>query len=157
METDSDVIMNGTNVSTAAGSDLHAFALLDDEPKPPTASTDHIPTEPANPSPPQQATYTKRLLPTSLFSNYPHGLITGQPRSPSQQAAFEARKAEILGSMSDDQIEERYQETAKKVEDAMKEIEEGNERLDREAERARKTRETERKAWANLKKADAEG
>ena len=101
--------------------------------------------------------YTKRLLPSSLSSAYPHGLITSQPRTTSQQAAFEARKAEILQTMSSEQIEERYQETAKKVENVLKEIEEGNERVDREIEAARKTRETERKAWANLKKADTEG
>lgn len=102
-------------------------------------------------------TYTKRLLPESLSSPYPHGLITGEPRTPAQQEAFEARKAEILRTMSDQQIEERYQDTAKKVEEALKEIEEGNERVAKEIEAANKTRETERKVWASLKKAGAEG
>ena len=112
------------------------------------------PTEDAPGSP---ETCIKRLLPSSLSSAYPHGLITGQPRTTSQQAAFESRKAEILQTMSDEQIGERYQETAKRVGNVLKEIEEGNERVDREIEVARKTRETERKAWANLKKADTKG
>jgi len=102
-------------------------------------------------------TYAKRLLPDSLSSTNPHGLITGEPRTPAQQEAFESRKADILRTMSDQQIEERYQETVKKVEATMREIEEGNEKVDREVEAAQKTRETERKAWANLKKAGAEG
>lgn len=102
-------------------------------------------------------TYPKRLLPESLSSTYPHGLITGVPRTPAQQEAFESRKAEILRTMSDPQIEERYQEIVKKVDATMREIGEGNEKVDREVEAAQKTRETERKAWANLKKAGAEG
>ena len=101
------------------------------------------------------ATHAKRLLPESLSSTFPHGLITGEPRTPAQLAAFESRKAEILRTLSDQQIEERYQETVKKVEATMREIEEGNEKVDREVEAAQKTRETERKAWANLKKAGA--
>ena len=59
--------------------------------------------------------------------------------------------------MSDQQIEERYQETANKVQDLFEKIREGNERADRDVEAARKTRETERKVWAQLKGAGAEG
>lgn len=102
-------------------------------------------------------TFPKRLLPESLSSTYPHGLITGEPRTPAQQEAFESRKAEILRTMSDLQIEEHYQETVKKVNATMREIGEGNEKADREVEAAQKTRETERKAWANLRKAGADG
>lgn len=149
--------MNGTVSpvhSTSAGPVAESLADAPFQPtQPPHDQTANISHEPiAVPT-----AHAKRLLPESLASTHPHGLITGEPRTPAQQEAFESRKAEILRTMSDEQIEERYQETVKQVEATMREIEEGNEKVDREVEAARKTRETERKAWANLKKAGSEG
>ena len=158
METKPDTAPNGAACSAHPEPTFSTADTTSNPPQPEfqlsRESSSANPTEDVAGSP---RTYPKRLLPSSLSSAYPHGLITSQPRTTSQQAAFESRKAEILQTMSDEQIEERYQETVKKVEIVLKEIEEGNERIDREIEAARKTRETERKAWANLKNADTEG
>ena len=108
-------------------------------------------------SPPSERAFTKRLLPESLSSPFPHGLITGEARSADQQAAFDARKSEILSTMTAKQIEERYLETAKKVQDLLEEIKDGNEKVDKQVEDAKKTREMERRAWLGMKKAAAEG
>ena len=108
-------------------------------------------------APPLERTFTKRLLPESLSSAFPHGLITGEARSAPQQAALDARKSEIVATMTDEQIEERYQATAKKVQDLLEEIKDGNEKVDKQIEDAKKTREMERRAWLGMKKAAAEG
>ena len=120
-------------------------------------NTDEAPNqlpETVSPSTLEPPTYPKRLLPASLSSSYEHGLITNQPRTPSQQASFENRKQEILQTMSDDEIEARYQETVRKIEAVLREIKEGNERVDKEVEGLRKTRELERKVWGRLKGVD---
>lgn len=101
--------------------------------------------------------FGKRGLPESLSSHHPHGLITGKARSPEQQAALEARKAEIRATMTAEEIEGSYQETVKKVHDVLKEIKDGNEKIDKEIEDAKKTREMERRAWLGMKKAAAKG
>ena len=108
-------------------------------------------------SPPLERAFTKRLLPESLSSAFPHGLITGEARSAAQQAAFDTRKSEILATMTAEQIEERYQETAKKVQDLLEEIKDGNQKVDKQIEDAKKTREMERRAWLGMKRAAAEG
>lgn len=59
--------------------------------------------------------------------------------------------------MTAKQIEERYLETAKKVQDLLEEIKDGNEKVDKQVEDAKKTREMERRAWLGMKKAAAEG
>ncbi|KAL8824122.1 MAG: hypothetical protein Q9191_005289, partial [Dirinaria sp. TL-2023a] len=112
------------------------------------------PPDPVSPSTLEPPTYPKRLLPPSLSSSCPHGLITNQPRTPSQQAAFENRKQEILQTMSDEEIEAKYQETVQKVETALRGIKDGNERVDKQVEAKMKTRETERKVWPRLKGVD---
>ena len=119
-------------------------------------STD-VPSRTQPVSPPSERTFTKRLLPESLSSTFPHGLITGEARSAGQQAAFDARKSEIIATMTSEQIEERYQDTAKKVQDLLEEIKDGNEKIDKQIEDAKKTREMERRAWLGMKKAAAEG
>ena len=111
------------------------------------------PADPLPQSPPVETTYTKRLLPDSLTSRFPHGLITGEPRSTEQQAALDTRKAEILASMTAEQIEESYQKTAKKIQDVLQDIKEGNNKVDKDIEDAKKTREMERRAWLGMKKA----
>ena len=109
------------------------------------------------PPPPVEDTYTKRLLPNTLSSPYPHGLITGEPRTTEQQAVLDARKAEILATMTVEQIQDSYQETVKQVQAALQEIKDGNDKIDKEIADAKKTRETERRAWLGMKKAAAEG
>lgn len=122
-----------------------------------TESSIVVPSHPQAVSPPLEKTFTKRLLPGSLSSRFPHGLITGEARSPIQQAAFDTRKSEILSTMTAEQIEDRYQETAKKVQELLEEIKDGNEKIDKQIEDAKKTREMERRAWLGMKKAAAEG
>ena len=106
---------------------------------------------------PTVKSYTKRLLPESLSSLYPHGLITGEARTAEQQAALDARKSEILSTMTDEQIEEKYQSTVKEVQNILQEIKDGNERIDKEVDNAQKTRAMERKAWLGMCKAGEEG
>ncbi|KAL8784084.1 MAG: hypothetical protein Q9195_009193 [Heterodermia aff. obscurata] len=122
-----------------------------------TESSTVVPSRTQPVSPPLEGTFTKRLLPESLSSAFPHGLITGEARSAVQQAALDARKSEILSTMTAEQIEEKYQETAKKVQDLLEEIRDGNEKVDKQIEDAKKTREMERRAWLGMKKAAAEG
>ena len=120
--------------------------------------TSFQPPSPLKPvAPPVRESFPKRGLPDSLSSSQPHGLITGESRSADQQAALEARKAEILSTMTAEQIEEAYQDTAKKIHDVLQEIKDDNEKIDKELEDAKKTREMERRAWLGLKKAAAEG
>jgi hypothetical protein len=96
-------------------------------------------------------THVKRDLPQSLASTYPHGHISGHPRSPPSQRAFEARKATILRTMTAEQIETAYQETVKKVTVILDEDRKKNEEIDREVEKLRKQRETERKVFRKMR------
>lgn len=156
MESSPDAIMNGTDSPDHPTSASLTAAPPADAPSQTIRTVEGRNTDVSRDPIVVPTTYAKRLLSETLSSKYPHGLVSGEPRTPAQQEALEARKAEILRTMSDQQIEDRYQETAKKVEAIMREIEEGNERVDREVEAVRKTRETERKVWASLKKAGAE-
>ena len=132
---------------------------LASEEQPPATTPEATPVlSQAQPTPPQaERPYTKRLLPNSLSSPYPHGLITSEDRTDEQQAALDARKSDILSTMTNEQIEQRYQATAKKVQHLLQEINAGNERIDKEVEDAKKTREMERRAWLGMKKAAADG
>ena len=123
----------------------------------PSLSSFQPPSPPKHTAPPIKESFPKRGLPDSLSSSQSHGLITGEARSADQQAALEARKAEILSTMTTEQIEETYQDTAKKIHHLLQEIKDDNEKIDRELEEAKKTREMERRAWLGLKKAAAEG
>lgn len=152
-----DTTMNGTGTPLHDPTAAPAASSANTDPVPSTSAVEPTSTAAINEAAAPPTTHPKRLLPESFSSTYPHGLITGEPRGPSEQEAFEARKAEILNTMSDQEIEERYQDTAKKVEEVMKYIEQGNETVDREVEGAKKTRETERKAWENMKKLGANG
>ena len=100
-------------------------------------------------------TYAKRGLPQSLASTYPHGHISGHPRSPAEQRAFEARKVTILRSMNAEQIEAAYQDTVKRVLSILEDDRKRNEEVDREIEKATKQREMERKIFWKMK-GDAE-
>ena len=96
-------------------------------------------------------TYVKRGLPQSLASTYPHGHISGHPRSPAEQRAFEARKVTILRSMNAEQIEVAYQDTVKRVLSVLEDDRKKNEEVDREIEKATKQREMERKIFWKMK------
>lgn len=130
----------------------------DEQPLPTTTDSPILlPSHAETISPPVDRSYPKRLLPESLSSTLPHGLITGEARTAEQQAAFDARKSEILSTMTAEQIEEKYLETVRKVQDLLQEIKDGHEKVDKEVEDAKKTREMERRAWLGMKKAAAEG
>lgn len=96
-------------------------------------------------------THPKRLLPQTLSSTYPHGHISGHPRTTAQQSALETRRGEILRTMTAQEIERAYEEVAGKV---RQEIEDG-ERVGREVEekmeRLRMEREMERRVWGKLR------
>lgn len=92
-------------------------------------------------------THLKRDLPPSLASTYQHGHISGRPRSPGSQRAFEARKANILRTMTAEQIETAYQETVKKITAVLEEDRKKNEEIDREVEKLTKQREMERRIF----------
>ena len=91
--------------------------------------------------------YPKRGLSPSLSSTYPHGLISGNPRSPRDQEAFDYRKASILQTMNKDQIEEAYWETAGKINAILEDDRKKNEEVDREMKKLVDQRELERKLF----------
>ena len=95
--------------------------------------------------------FAKRDLPESLSSTYPHGLISGQPRSPQSQRSFDARKATILRTMSTESIEDAYQETAKKINAILDEDRKRNDEIDREVQKLSDQRQLERKLWQKQK------
>ena len=95
--------------------------------------------------------HEKRGLPPTLASTYPHGHISGHPRSPTQQRAFESRKSTILHTMSASQIENAYQDNVRKVLDILEEDKKKNEEIDRQVEMKNKQREMERKLYWRMK------
>ncbi|MCJ1228578.1 hypothetical protein MMC12_005239 [Toensbergia leucococca] len=121
-------------------------------PSPPVPTTP----PPRTSSPPN---YPKRGLPPSLSSTYPHGLITGQPRTPTQQAAFSTRKAEILRTMSAEQMERAYWEVVGRIEGVLEEARRENEEVERDKVVLIKQREMERRIfWKALGRGeDGEG
>jgi hypothetical protein len=96
-------------------------------------------------------THPKRGLPPILSSTYPHGHISGHPRSPTQQQAFEARKEEILKTMTKNEIERRYEEKVKEIRSVMEENELKGREVEAEMEKLRMEREMERRVWGKLK------
>ena len=95
-------------------------------------------------------THLKRDLPQSLASTYPHGHISGHPRSPTAQRAFETRKLNILRTMNAEQIEVAYQETVQKIKVVLDEDRKKNEEIDREIKKLTKQREMERKIYREV-------
>ena len=91
--------------------------------------------------------FSKRGLPSSLSSTYPHGLISGKPRSPRDQEAFDYRKASILRTMNKDQIEEAYWETVGKINALLEDERKKNEEVEREMKKLEDQRELERKLF----------
>jgi len=93
-------------------------------------------------------THHKRGLPPALFSSTtPHGHISGNPRPPQMQRAFETRKATIMRTMTATQIEAAYQEKVNEILQVVEEDRRKNEEIDREAELLSKQREMERRVF----------
>jgi hypothetical protein len=96
-------------------------------------------------------THPKRDLPDSFASTYPHGHISGHPRPPHAQRAFEARKGTILRTMNAVQIEDAYQEAVKKVRAILDEDRKRNEEIDREVDKMTQQRAMEKKIFLKLR------
>ncbi|KAL8920703.1 MAG: hypothetical protein Q9172_004388 [Xanthocarpia lactea] len=96
-------------------------------------------------------THTKRNLPSTLSSTYPHGLLSGHPRTASQQASFDAQKREILNSMTAEQIEKRYGEMTEKVKGLLEEEERKGREVDEKIEALKMERDVERRVWERVK------
>ncbi|MCJ1238840.1 hypothetical protein MMC14_006831 [Varicellaria rhodocarpa] len=93
-------------------------------------------------------------MPSMLASRYPipHSLASDRPpRSRSQQRIFEARKVNLMRTMTLGQIETRYEEVAKKINDIVETDRKKNEEIDREIEKLEKQREMERKLFWKMK------
>lgn len=111
----------------------------------------HLHSLPAIPLNSPLRTHPKRGLPPILSSTYPHGHISGQPRTPSQERAFQSRKAEILRTMTASQIEAKYQETVAKTRKVMEENKKEMEIWEREHQELKDQRDLERRLWKTLR------
>ncbi|KAL8773024.1 MAG: hypothetical protein Q9209_002044 [Squamulea sp. 1 TL-2023] len=96
-------------------------------------------------------THSKRNLPSTLSSTYPHGLLSGHPRTASQQASFDARKREIINTMTAEQIEKRYLEVTEKVKEVLEEDERRGREVDEKIEALKMERDVERRVWERVK------
>ena len=98
-------------------------------------------------------THSKRGLPQSLSSTYPHGHVSGLPRSAAQQRAFEGRKVTIMRTMKQPQIEIAYWEVVDKIKVILEEDRKKNEEIDRAMNILRQERELERRVfWKMMEK-----
>ena len=97
-------------------------------------------------------THPKRLLPSHLASTYPHGHLSGHPRTGDTLHSFEARRQEILRTMTAAQIEKRYEEVAAQVVDFLEEAERRGREVEGEKEKLRMEREMERRVWGKLRR-----
>ena len=97
------------------------------------------------------ATYPKRGLPSFLSSTYPHGLISDRPRSSRDQEAFDYRKAAIIRTMTKEQIDEAYWETAGKINALIEDERKKNEEVEREMKKLDDQRQLERKLFHRQK------
>lgn len=117
----------------------------------PSDSQSPLHSPPAIPLSSPLRTYPKRGLPPILSSTYPHGHISGHPRSPSQERAFQSRKAEILRTMTASQIEAKYQETVAETRKVLEENKKEMEIWEREYQGLEAQRELERRLWKTLR------
>ncbi|KAF6237084.1 hypothetical protein HO173_004551 [Letharia columbiana] len=124
------------------------------------------PPPPSKPQPPTQSshrtaesiplnsplrTHPKRGLPPTFASTYPHGHISGHPRTAEQQAAFDARKAEILRTMGRQDIEKAYEDVVCRIREELEESERRGGEVESEMEKLRMEREMERRVWGKLR------
>lgn len=123
-------------------------------PSEPQSPTDKQTTSPQTQSPiPLDSlvrTYHKSGL-VGLSSTYPHGLLSGLPRSASQQSALEARKEEILRTMTKKEMERAYEDKVKEVVRVLEAHEERKLEVEAEMDKLRIEREMERRVWGKLR------
>lgn len=123
-----------------------------ESPPSPSKEEADLPPSPASiPLTSPSRTYPKRLIPHTLSSTYPHGHISGHPRSPSAQAAFEARRAEILRTMNAREIEKAYEVTAARINEVLADSEAKTRDVEAGIEKLRMEREMERRVWGKLR------
>ena len=96
-------------------------------------------------------THTKKGLPVELSSTYAFGHISGHPRTPVQQAAFESRSQEILNTMTAAQIDEQYNEVCQEIKSTMARIEQDERMWKKQVDDLKRKREVERRAWKRIK------
>ncbi|KAL8801510.1 MAG: hypothetical protein Q9182_004413 [Xanthomendoza sp. 2 TL-2023] len=118
-------------------------------PNPPSPRSSHSPTPLPLDSP--LRTHPKRNLPANLSSTYPHGLLSGHPRTPSEQASFDARKRDILNTMTAEQIEKKYLEVTEKVKEVLEEDERKGREVDEKIESLKMERDVERRVWERVR------
>ena len=92
--------------------------------------------------------HSKHLLPSALSSTYPHGHISGHPREGDQLEAFNARKDEILATMSVDEIKKKYEEVALKAVEVYQDSERKRKEVDEAIESKKMARDMERRVHA---------
>lgn len=140
-----------SNTATSTG---HTSPVRDLPPPPDDHDPDtDMPTVPEDiPLSSPLRTHPKRLLPPTLASTYPHGHLSGHPRTSEQQTLFDARRREILRSMSAAQIEKKYEEIAVKVREEMEACERRGKEVEAEVEKLVKEREMERRVWEKLRR-----
>ena len=95
-------------------------------------------------------THPKKGLPIGLSSTYPHGHISGHPRTLMQQAAFEARKQEILQTLTAAEIDDHYTEVCEQIKSKLAQIELDERAWKQEVDDLKRTREIERRAWKKM-------
>ncbi|KAI4211299.1 MAG: hypothetical protein LQ351_005854 [Letrouitia transgressa] len=119
---------------------------------PPTASASPAP-RPISPVPLDSSlrTHLKRFLPESLSSTYPHGLLSGHPRTTEQQEAFEARKAEVRHSMTKNQMEKAYEDVTERIRELMEQRERMEKEVEKRIEVLKAEREVERRVLGKFK------
>ena len=114
--------------------------------------------EPVPPSPipldSSLRTHPKRLLPPALASTYLHGHLSGHPRTGDQLESFDTRKAEILASMSVDEIEKKYEEVAMKAVKVFEESEKKRKEVEEAIESKKMDRAMERRLYEKFGRKD---
>ena len=94
--------------------------------------------------------YPKKGLPPEFASTYPHGHISGQPRTPKQQAALETRRKEILHTLTAAEIDEKYSEVCEQIKTATAEIDQDQRKWKQEVDDLKRKREVERRVWKRM-------
>jgi len=101
--------------------------------------------------------HQKRHLPPLLSSTYPHGHLSGHPRTGAQQAAFYYRKDEMSKTMSAKEIEKAYEEKAREIRELMAENERKNMEVEAEMEKLKMDWEMEKRVWGKHLRGMREG
>lgn len=95
--------------------------------------------------------YTKRNLPSHIHSIYPHGLITNEPRTAEQQAAFDVRKQDAMRKHSLAELQALYDAETAQLCKTLERDKEENDKVLHQIEVLTQQRELERRIYANLR------